>query len=105
MKNGTRTDIRWWKQTGISGKGLEIKAAAPFSMSALHYSVEALDEGLVKSQRHSTELQKADFTELCIDLAQMGVGCVNTWGAIPLPQYQVPCKDYELVFSLSPVRK
>ncbi len=103
QENGTKTDIRWWKQLNAANRGLQIVADAPFSASALHYTIESLDDGWGKDQRHSPEVEKADLTNLCIDKAQMGLGCVNSWGAWPLPQYQVPYADYEFSFVLTPV--
>ncbi|MDD6907270.1 MAG: glycoside hydrolase family 2 TIM barrel-domain containing protein, partial [Bacteroidaceae bacterium] len=43
QENGTKSDIRWWKQLDASGSGLEFVAEAPFSASALHYTMESLD--------------------------------------------------------------
>ena len=103
QENGTKTDIRWWKQLNAANRGLQIVADAPFSASALHYTIESLDDGWGKDQRHSPEVEEADLTNLCIDKAQMGLGCVNSWGAWPLPQYQVPYADYEFSFVLTPV--
>lgn len=103
QENGTKSDIRWWKQVNAGGKGLHIVADAPFSASALHYTIESLDEGWSKQQRHSTEVEQADLTNLLIDKVQMGLGCVNSWGALPLPQYCVPYADYEYSFVLTPI--
>lgn len=86
-----------------SGSGLRITSAEPFSASALHYTIESLDDGAAKDQRHPTEIQQADLTNLCIDKVQMGLGCVNSWGRLPLPQYQLPYGDYEVTFLLEPV--
>ena len=61
-------------------------------------------DGEQKDQRHSPEVQKADLTNLIIDKAQMGLGCVNSWGALPLPQYMLPYGDYEFTFILTPVK-
>lgn len=104
QENGTRSDIRWWKILDQAGNGLEITSAEAFSASALHYTVESLDEGSVKRNGHSQEVPEADLTNLCIDKAQMGLGCVNSWGALPLGQYQLPYGDYEFVFTLRPLR-
>ena len=50
-ENGTKSDIRWWNQVNKSGNGIQFVADAPFSASALYYSIESLDEGLAKSNR------------------------------------------------------
>ena len=104
QETGTKTDIRWWKQLNAGGNGLKVVGDAPFSASALHYTICSLDDGEQKDQRHSPEVQKADLTNLIIDKAQMGLGCVNSWGAWPLPQYQLPYGDYEFTFILTPVQ-
>jgi beta-galactosidase len=104
QETGTKTDIRWWKQLNAGGNGLKVVADAPFSASALHYTICSLDDGVQKDQRHSPEVQKADLTNLIIDKAQMGLGCVNSWGALPLPQYMLPYGDYEFTFILTPVK-
>ena len=56
-----------------------------------------------KDQRHSPEVEKADLTNLCIDKVQMGLGCVDSWGSWPLPQYQIPYGNYEFSFIMTPV--
>jgi len=103
QETGTKTDIRWWKQLNAAGCGLQVVADAPFSASALHYTIDSLDDGWDKDQRHSPEVEQADLTNLCIDKVQMGLGCVNSWGAWPLPQYQIPYGNYEFSFILTPV--
>lgn len=104
QENGTKTDIRWWKQLNHSRNGLQIVAEAPFSASALHYTIESLDEGLMKKQGHSPEVAKANLTNLCIDKVQMGLGCEDSWGRITRPEYQIPYADYEFTFILTPVK-
>lgn len=104
QETGTKTDIRWWKQLDSSGNGLTIIADAPFSASALNYTIDSLDDGEEKDQRHSPEIKKADLTNLIIDKVQMGLGSVNSWGALPLEQYMLPYKDYEFTFILSPIK-
>ena len=78
QENGTRTDIRWWKLMDKGGNGLKLIADAPCSVSALHYSIEVLDDGERKEQRHSEFLPCVDYINLCIDKVQMGVGGVNS---------------------------
>jgi len=104
QETGTKTDLRWWRVLNISGNGLQFVGDAPFSASALNYSIESLDDGVQKDQRHSPEVAKAPFTNLCIDKVQMGLGCVNSWGTLPQEKYRVPYQDYEFSFILTPVR-
>ena len=104
QETGTKCDIRWWKQTNDKGFGFRIVSPELFSASALHYSIADLDEGLEKAQRHSPQVPKSKYTELCIDLGQTGVGGVNSWSkeAIALPPYRLPYKQYTFTFTLVP---
>ena len=103
QENGNKTDIRYWKMINPAGKGIQIVAEQPFSASALHYTIEQLDEGMTKHQMHSHEIEPAKVTNLLIDKVQMGLGCVNSWGTVPLDEYMLPYKDYEFTFVISPV--
>ena len=104
QENGTKTDIRWWKLINAGGIGLQFRADAPFSASALNYTIESLDNGNEKNQRHSQEVKPTDFTNFCIDKVQMGLGCVNSWGRLPLEQYRIPYQDYEFSFIMMPIK-
>lgn len=103
QETGTKTDIRWWKQLDLSGRGLMFVSEAPFSASALHYTIESLDEGWEKNQGHSQEVEKSDLTNLLIDKCQMGLACIDSWAALPEPQYMIPYKDYEFTFMMIPI--
>lgn len=104
QENGTKTDIRWWTMTNSAGKGITVRSEAPFSASALHYTMESLDEGDAKHQTHSPEVAPADVTNFLIDKVQMGLGCVNSWGAIPRNEYLLPYGDYSFTFRIEPIR-
>jgi beta-galactosidase len=104
QETGTKTDVRWWKQLNIAGKGLEFIAETPFSISALNYTIASLDDGDFKDQRHSPEVPIANFTNICIDKVQMGLGCVNSWGASPRSEYQLKYQDYEFTFLMKPIK-
>lgn len=103
QENGNKTDIRYWRQINHGGRGLEIVASEPFSASALNYTIESLDDGDRKHQRHSQEVEKAPFTNLLIDKAQMGLGCIDSWGSWPMEKYRLPYGNYEFTFMLRPV--
>ena len=103
QENGNKTDIRWWKLLNEAGRGLQFVAEAPFSASALHYTIESLDSGWEKKQEHSNEVEPADLTNFLIDKVQMGLGCVDSWGAIPREEYMLPYGDYEFTFIMQPI--
>lgn len=104
QENGNKTDIRWWKQMNKGGNGLMFIAEAPFSASALHYSIDSLDDGMQKDQRHSELVPQVDYTNMCIDKAQMGLGCITSWGTLPLEQYRLHYGDYEFSFIMKPIQ-
>lgn len=104
QENGTKTDIRWWKQTDIAGNGLMFVAESPFSASALNYTIDSLDDGLEKGQSHSELVIPVDYTNFCIDKVQMGLGCVTSWGTLPLEKYRIPYNDYEFTFIMQPIQ-
>lgn len=103
QESGTKSDVRWWRVLDVKGLGLEFISDAPFSASALDYTIESLDDGLEKDQRHSSQVEKSNLTNVSIDKIQMGLGCVNSWSALPLPEYMVPYDDYTLNLIIRPV--
>lgn len=105
QESGTKSDIRWWKQTDATGLGLQVKSCTPFYASAIHFDTEELDDGDDKEQRHSSDLKKSKFTNLFLDSAHMGVGGENSWGAWPLEKYRVHYGNKTFTFTLIPQGK
>ena len=105
QESGTKSDIRWWKQTDATGLGLQVKSCTPFYASAIHFDTEELDDGDDKEQRHSFDLKKSKFTNLFLDSAHMGVGGENSWGAWPLEKYRVHYGNKTFTFTLIPQSK
>jgi beta-galactosidase len=103
QETGTKSDIRWWRLTDPTGSGLEVTADAPFSASALHYTIESLDEGEEKHNLHPVDIAESPLTNLCIDKQQMGLGCITSWGTLPRREYLMPCVDREFTFMLTPI--
>ncbi|MFA6876078.1 MAG: glycoside hydrolase family 2 TIM barrel-domain containing protein [Parabacteroides sp.] len=104
QETGTKTDVRWWKQINVGGNGLMFTGEAPFSASALNYSIESLDEGLKKHQTHSELVPQIDYTNVCIDKVQMGLGCITSWGTLPIEKYRLHYGDYEFSFIMKPTK-
>ena len=105
QESGTKSDIRWWKQTDATGLGLQVKSCTPFYASAIHFDTEELDDGDDKEQRHSFDLKKSKFTNLFLDSAHIGVGGENSWGAQPLEKYRVHYGNKTFTFTLIPQGK
>lgn len=105
QETGTKSDIRWWDQTNKKGVGFNLSSATTFfSASALHYSMESLDDGTQKDQRHATDLQKSPFTEWIFSSQQFGLGGIDSWGSWPLAQYRTKYENTKFTFRLSPIR-
>ena len=102
---GTKSDIRWWKQSNAQGAGMSIKPVNSWMYAgALHYNIADLDEGLEKAQRHSPEVPKSKFTELTIDFAHQGLGGTDSWGAQPLEKYRIPFGNMTFHFVITPIK-
>ena len=95
QETGTKTDLRWWTISEEGGLKVNLTSDAPFSASALHYTVESLDSGPEKQQMHGAEIPQADLTNLLVDKVQMGLGCVDSWYSTPRPEYMLPSGKYE----------
>ena len=104
QETGNKTDVRRWLQLDKGGTGLEITSDATYSASALNYSLDGLSEAALRPQAHSQQVPQVPYVNVLFDKAQMGLGCINTWGAWPLPQYLLPYGDYEFSFKLTPVK-
>lgn len=112
QESGTKTGIKWMKVLDDNGAGFEITSDVKFSASVLPFSWQEMD--IRKSgtnQFHSLELKAKAFendrsygrTWVNFDLAQQGLGCVNSWGALPLEQHRVSAQPYQFNFVLRPV--
>lgn len=104
QETGTRSDLRNWSVRHMSGQGIEFTALNPFSASALHYYIDTLDGGIEKPNSHWNDIDEDNVTNVCVDLAQMGLGCIDSWGARPMEKYRLPAGDYTFVFTMRPLR-
>ena len=107
QESGNHTDIRWFRVIDTNGKGLEFYSNAPMEASALNYLLSDLDDGPNKDKkigRHSGDLVERPLTQVHIQQRQMGLGCVNSWGAWPREEYRVPYQDYDFTFVIKPLK-
>ena len=106
QESGTHTGMRWMRLVDEAGNGLEFSAPAAFSASALPFSLEDLDTHVhsleLKAKAHEGERSRGT-TYVHIDLAQMGVGGITSWGTWPLKEYLLPAQPYEFTFTMAPV--
>ena len=107
QESGNHTDIRWFEVTD-GKRGLRFESNAPMECSALPYLVKDLDAGARKEHswgQHSGDLVERPLTQVHIQQRQMGLGCVNSWGAWPERPYLLPAKQgYDFTFVMSVVK-
>lgn len=102
QETGNKTDVRWFRILNEKGEGLLIQSDSLLSISALHYMDSDLDNGDRLHNRHAADLVGTQLSQLHIDLRQMGVGGITSWGAWPLNQYLLPIKNYTYKYCLTP---
>lgn len=101
QENGNRTDVRWMHfGNPANHQGLLVVADSLLSMSAWPYTDENIQQA-----KHTNKLKDSGYLTVNIDLIQMGVGGNDSWSdvAAPLPQYQIPAKNYTYSFYLLPI--
>ena len=119
QESGTKTALRWMKVTDDNGTGFEILSDVKFSGSALPLSRRHIDMSITGGGRgdggdvrHSLDLKKfacenmrsLGKTYVNFDLMQTGLGCVNSWRELPLPEYWVKGEQFEFNFVIRPVQ-
>ena len=110
QEHGTNVGVRSYKLLDADGRGPELTSPELFSASALPFTRQTLDL-TVGEWRHSRELlpllhkenRSLGLTAVNCDLRQMGLGCVNSWGAIPRDEYMVHPQEYCFTVNISPV--
>ena len=130
QENGHRTDTKMLKLYASSGKrGLEIVADSLFEFNVSRYSVEDFDceeytdrpyqwrnltpedrehdagkaRNVYRKQVHVNDLVMNDYTEVCLDMRQRGVGGYDSWGALPEDEHRIfTDRDYRWGFTIVP---
>ena len=103
QESGNKTDIRWWRVMNETKKGLEFYGIKPIECSTLNFLTSDLDDGWEKHQRHSGDLVPKPFSVVHVSDRQMGVGGINSWGTVPLPQYMIPYANQDFTFVIRPL--
>jgi len=105
QESGNKTDVRWVTFTNKQGKGLRFEYAdSLLSFNALPYSVEDLDPEAQKRQYHSGELVKRNQIYVHMDMQQLGVQGIDSWGSLPLTAYQIPYKNQAYSYWIKPIK-
>lgn len=90
--------VRYAKVTDQTGHGLLV-FGKDLNISAMPYTPHELENA-----RHPFELPNIHFTYVRVAMAQMGVGCNDSWGALTQPEYLIDTgKKMEFTFSIAGV--
>ena len=100
QESGNRTGIRWSTLASPAGGSvLRVEATGDALLEMACYPCAATDIGLAA---HPVEIPPRDYYTINLDHRQAGLGGTNSWGALALPQYQIPSdKTYHWSFLLS----
>jgi beta-galactosidase len=98
QENGNRTGVKWLTLSDYAQHSFSVKGLQDLSMSVWPWSAENLQEA-----NHPYELVERGIYTVNIDLAQAGVGGIDSWSdkAAPIEKYQLPSGQYQYQFTLT----
>ena len=115
QESGNHTDLRYMSLVNAAGDRLLMHSDTCFSGSALPYSRESMDisvqepgsihhpEPLTwRKHFHSQDLVPDGLTYVHADLAQMGLGGIDSWKSLPLDEYMLDASEYTFSLTLTP---
>lgn len=104
QESGNHCDVTWWRMEAADRPNICFNACGPMEVSALPYEMDDLDDGPRKDahQSHSGDLVERDYTVVQVRAFQMGLGCVNSWGAWPQDQFVPKYEDHTFTYIVSP---
>ena len=102
QESGNKTDVRWWKVIDSNQHGLLFYAPKAMECAALNYLTADLDCSRYANV-HSGDLDPRPFTAVHLLDCQMGLGCIDSWGAQPLKEYMLPYADREFTVVIAPL--
>ena len=99
QESGNKADVRFAAITDSAGNGLLAVGAPLLSVNASLYSTESIE-----AAAHPHELTTDGKVHLNLDLAQRGVGGINSWGRAPLDRYILEATERSYQYWLRPLR-
>jgi len=105
QETGHKTGIRWYDISDKNDTNIRFESQELLGITALHYLIKDLDDGLEKDQRNSGDIKERNLTSLQIDHKQMGLGSIDSWGALPMEKYRLLKKKYSYKFKIVPTSK
>ncbi len=102
QETANRTDIRWSELTDEDGHGLRFRSTDGQLLEMAAYPFLQDD---LQGKAHPTDIPRRELVTVQISHLQMGVGGENSWGAWPLPKYQIPAdRSYHYTFNIEPIQ-
>ena len=107
---GAQDTLHYYESNSNLTKGLALeeilqnKGYETMISRTTNYTEDDLQPSRNKAQWHSGDLVERPFTDLHIAARSMGLGCVNSWGAWPRQEYQMPYQNYSYTYIISPVK-
>ncbi|WP_423140770.1 glycoside hydrolase family 2 TIM barrel-domain containing protein [Parablastomonas sp. CN1-191] len=105
QETGNKSDVRWFALRDGQGNGLLVTGDGLLHFSALPVLQSDLDHDRRRGvpHRHGGDVTFRDLVSVNVDHLQMGVGGINSWGALPLPQYRIPAAPYAWSIRIVPL--
>ena len=101
QETGYKTDVRWTALVDAGrGVGLLAVGAPLVGVAASRFFADDYEYGFEKAGRHTVDMKPRNLVVLNVDLAQMGLGGDNSWGALPHDQYRLFSKPYSYTYRL-----
>lgn len=96
---GNREGVRWAKLCTNFDTELSLSASQPFGLTVGPYTPEQLTR-TKRGDLHTVTLPPSAGVSVCLDIAQMGLGGVDSWLSPPLPAYHIPIRKQHIRFAL-----
>ncbi len=96
---GNREGVRWAKLCAKVGIELSVNGSQPFGLTLGPYTPEQLTRTR-RGDLHTVTLPPSAGVSVCLDIAQMGLGGIDSWLSPPLPAYHIPLQKQSICFAL-----
>lgn len=101
QESGNKVGVRWLEVTDNNNVGLKVKGLPELEVNVIPYTPQELESAM-----HHHELPEKSKTVVYINLAQMGVGGDDSWGAPIHPEFILHSeKNYNFEFILKGIVK
>jgi beta-galactosidase len=103
QESGNKTEVRWAKLARPDGSGILVQSRGSLlNINALPYHPDQLYSGPEKRQAHHSDLVPDGKVHLHIDHKMMGLGSIDSWGALPMEAYRLPYQSYRYEYLMVP---